>query len=90
MAGEHVRTWRGAAEILGMSEDTLARHRRSHGDRTLRPWWRDHEAVISWYEALIAPPSQPEPQRRRPRQSVPTGSAIDPREVVLQLVRGGQ
>jgi hypothetical protein len=72
-----VKSWRAAAAVLGLSEDALQRHRKAHGDRTVRPWWRSPGAVVACYEALIAPPPAPPPARRRPE----TVGAIDPRAV---------
>ena len=49
---------------LGISEDTLARHRKQHGDTLAEPWFEDPEAVASWWHRMHEPP----PLRRTTRR----------------------
>lgn len=46
--------WGQAAQVLGVHRDTLYLHRRRVADRTRRPWWPNPEAVVTWYQALLA------------------------------------
>lgn len=79
-----VRTWREAARILSMDEDTLSRHRkRWHDDTPTPPWFRDADEVIAWYRALRAPTPQPAPTPRRRSDE----GAIDPRDVARELTK---
>ncbi|MBA2319513.1 MAG: hypothetical protein H0V89_00015 [Deltaproteobacteria bacterium] len=58
-----VTTWRGVASALGVSEDTVARHRREHDERTERPWFPTTEAVQEWWRKM----HEPRPLRRSAR-----------------------
>lgn len=81
-----IRTWRAAARILGMSEDTLQRHRRAHGDRTVRPWWLTADEVIAWYRALIAAPPDPPPPAPKPKRK--REGVYDARAILRELREG--
>jgi hypothetical protein len=59
-----ITSWRGVAEVVGVSEDTVARRRREAGDRT-RAWFADDEAVRAWWWGLHA-------GRRRAPSNKPT------------------
>jgi hypothetical protein len=59
-----VSSWRAVARVLGISEDTLARHRKQHGDTLAEPWFEDPEAVASWWVRMHEPP----PLRRTARR----------------------
>ncbi len=63
-----VTSWRGVAEVVGVSEDTVARRRRQTGDRT-RPWFSDPSAVREWWAELHAGPSTPAPTPTRRRST---------------------
>lgn len=52
MTLDPVTSWRAAARVLHVSEDTIARVRRAAGD-TRRPWWRDAVALVEWWEGLV-------------------------------------
>jgi hypothetical protein len=81
-----VKTWRAAAQILDIDEDTLGRKRKRLGDKTRVPWWENEEAVISWWKALIAPlpdPPAPKPARRGRSFTEP----LDVRAKLRQLTR---
>lgn len=60
-----ITTWRGAARVLGVSEDTLARKRAAAGDDT-PPYFADEASARAWYTALVAPHSQRPRRCRRP------------------------
>ncbi len=64
-----VTSWRGVAEVVGVSEDTVARRRREAGDRTRRPWFSDPSAVREWWAELHAGPSTPAPTPTRRRST---------------------
>jgi transcriptional regulator with XRE-family HTH domain len=49
-----VMGWYRAADVLGVSWDTLRRRRVECGDTTRVPWWRSEESLRSWFEAMIA------------------------------------
>lgn len=83
-----ITTKRAAAKVLGVSEDTLARTQKRFGDRMVRPWWRDAEAVISWWTSLIAPPIAEPPKKRTRAPVADVSAAVDPREVARDLARG--
>lgn len=85
-----VRTWRAAARILGISEDTLARHRRFHGDRTVRPWWLTDDEVVAWYRALIAPPPEPPAPAPKPRRKRDEGTYEERSRALLRSLREGR
>ena len=58
-----ITTWKGVAEVLGISDETVSRHRRDHQDRTTQPWFPDAAAVQDWWAKMHAPP----PLRRTSR-----------------------
>jgi hypothetical protein len=84
-----VRTWRRAAEILGMDENTLKRHRDEHGCKMRRPFWRSEEAVLEWYETMIAPPEPPpKPSRKQAEPKPVRGRAVNLTEAAKEISRG--
>lgn len=58
-----VTTWRNAALLLGVSEDTLKRRREQAGVRA-RPWWPNGQALREWWVQLSAPPKLRRVSRR--------------------------
>jgi hypothetical protein len=78
-----IKSFAKAAQVLGMSEDALLRKRRRCNDRTRVAWWRDTEAVVRWFEAMIAPPPI-EASKVRRRTDTDRGP-IDPRAVAREL-----
>lgn len=77
-----VTSWRAAAAVLGISEDTLVRHRQRAGDDS-RPWWSSPDAVREWWAELHA--SKPEPRPGRKRKAKGAGGALDVRGLVREL-----
>jgi hypothetical protein len=83
-----IRTWRKAAAILGMDENTLWSHRKQHGDTMpTPPWFADEQAVIDWYQAMRAP-TPAEPPSAPKRRALENGP-IDPRAVARELTGRG-
>ncbi len=66
-----VTSWRAAAAVLGISDDTVHRARARAGD-TSRPWWSGPDAVREWWAAMSAPKQEPVKKPRVPR---PRGAA---------------
>lgn len=58
-----IPTWREAAKVLGLSEDTVWRQRKAKGD-TFVPPFRDEDELWRWWRALKAP-EPPKPARRK-------------------------
>lgn len=83
-----ITSWKEVGRVVGKSTDALLRVRKKFGDQTLEPWFRDEEAVLSWFERLIAPPAAPQKRRKREPQA-DIGAAVDPREVARSLRAGG-
>ena len=52
-----VTSWRAAADVLGVSEDTIARRRREHAPDA-RPWWSSADACRAWWAVLGRPKSR--------------------------------
>ena len=83
-----ITSWRAAADVLGVSEDTLKRHRKAAGlpmRAAKRPWFASADEVIAWYRTLRPAPetaSTPAPTRRR-RTTAP----LDARALVAELTR---
>jgi hypothetical protein len=73
-AGEPITTWKAAARVLGISEDTLSQRRRAAGDRS-RPWWSNADATRAWFEAL----KEARPSAKAPgcAKASATGSAVN-------------
>jgi hypothetical protein len=61
IAQSPVTSWRAVAKVLGVSEDTVARHRREYDDRRAERWFGDADSVRAWWRQLHEPP----PLRRR-------------------------
>lgn len=49
-----ITTWHEAADVLGISYDTLWRRRKKYGCTLEEPHWRDADHVWGWYTALKA------------------------------------
>lgn len=64
-----ITTWRAAAAILGICEDTLCKRRKLHRCRLPHPHWRDEDAVWEWYNRLMAPPEEPVRPTPQPKRS---------------------
>ncbi len=57
LSSDPISTWRGVATVLGVSEDTVARHRAKYNDQTTRPWFRDADEVAEWWRKMHHPPA---------------------------------
>jgi hypothetical protein len=69
---------------LGISPDYGKKLRKQHGDRTRVPWWRNRDALLAWFERLIAP-SEPAKSRKQSAPRPALGAAIDPAETLREL-----
>lgn len=84
-----VATFRAAAAVLGMSEDTLKRHRNKYGDQTKEPRWKDEAEVWAWYRAMTAPRPVPErPQKGKGSKVARLDGPYDPLAHFRQLTSG--
>lgn len=74
-----VTTWKGAARLLGVSTDTLAR-RRKESDLGRRCYFADEAELRTWWHQLLGPSTPPRRSngRRRGRRAVePTAGPVD-------------
>jgi hypothetical protein len=82
-----ITSWRGAATVLGLSEDTVARHRRRLRCTRTLAWWRSDDDVVRWWLALHEKPERP--TRTRPVRIDRSARALDVRQLIEELsVRG--
>jgi hypothetical protein len=73
-AGDPITTWKAAARVLGISEDTLSQRRKTAGDRT-HPWWSSADATRVWFESLKE--ARPSPKAPRRNKASATEAAVD-------------
>ncbi len=71
-ASNPITSWRHAADILGLHEDTLRAHRKRHHASLTKPWWASADDVHTWYRDLTRPTTT---ARRSPRRSKPRSSS---------------
>lgn len=53
---EPIVTWKGVAAAVGVSMDTVARHRVRYHDKLKEPWFKDAAEAVAWWKALHAAP----------------------------------
>lgn len=45
--------WEQAANVLGVSVDTLCRRRKAHGQMDREAWWASEAACREWYQGMF-------------------------------------
>lgn len=81
-----INSWRGVATVIGVSEDTVGRHRKEHRDVT-PCHFLDEDEVRDWWRAMHAPPPKtPRPRRGRPCAATDDGP-LDVKALVSELTR---
>jgi hypothetical protein len=87
-------SWTRVATTLDISLDTLQRTRRRGGEIPdgSRPWFADEGAAVAWWLDLRARARQPRGWRIKvaPLRVAARDRAIDPRQVVRDLVSGAK
>ncbi len=86
-----IATWRAAAAVLGVSEDTVGRRRRAR-DPERQCYFRDEEELVAWWRTVDGPPTAPRrrssAKRRGRRRSEDADGPVDWGKLAAELTDG--